>query len=112
MANVAKNIFQGSVPTSAGSAEYTVPALTTMILKSFDLCNTTGQTINARVHLVKSGDAADTTNPIIYDMPIYPSSQGGGFSWEGEKVMDAGDFIQLIASAAGLVAFLSGVEMT
>lgn len=105
-----KDMFQGAVPTSAGSAEYTVPGATNAILKSMDFCNTTGQIITLRLHLCLSGATADTTNAIFYDFPIYPSSQGGGLSWEGEKVMATGDFIQAIASASGLVAFINGVE--
>lgn len=106
--NTLKMFFRGAVPTSA-TTEYTVGGATTAILKSFDICNTTQAPITIRLHLVPSGGSADTSNALLYDYTI-PAAANGIFGWEGEEILLTGDFIRMVASAAGLSIHMSGIE--
>lgn len=98
----------GTIGTGSAGTQYTVPAATTSILKSFDIANTTSQLIRVRVWLVDSGDSADTTNAIAYDHPIPGNRE---YQWEGEQVLATGDTIQTEADASGLCFRGSGVQL-
>lgn len=111
MTTTPKMLCQAALPTS-GSTVYTVPALTTTILKSFDICNTTGSAIKARVHLVPTSGSNTTFNALIYDSPVMANTEGFPFGWEGEQVLDTGMSIYVVGSAAGLTITASGVEIT
>lgn len=108
--NTLKAFFRGAVPTGL-TTEYTVPASTTAVLKSFDICNTTATSITVRIHLVPSGGSADTSNALLYDYTIY-AKDSGIFGWEGEEILLTGATIQISASAAGLAIHMNGIEQT
>lgn len=93
----------------AGNTVYTVGAVTTTILKSFDIANTTTQLIRVRVHLVPGGGASNVNNAIMYDFPIVGN---GMFGWEGEQVLATTDSLRVKADYAGCTITASGVEIT
>lgn len=103
-----KMIARGAVPTSAGSAEYTVPTGYQTILKEINICNTTTGVLTVSIHFVASGDSASTSNAIVYDMPV---AAKGTRDLSGEHVLNANDFIQVIGSASGLSMYISGDEV-
>lgn len=106
----AKQLGQAAITTGVTTL-YTVPALTTTILKSFDICNTTGSGIKVRVFLVASGGSASTSTALIYDSVVPANSEGFPFGWEGEQVLAAAGTIQIQAAATGLTITASGVEI-
>lgn len=106
----AKQLGQAAITTGVTTL-YTVPGLTTTILKSFDICNTTGSGIKVRVFLVASGGSAGTSNALIYDSVVPSQTEGFPYGWEGEQVLGAAATIQIQASATGLTITASGVEI-
>lgn len=105
----AKQLGQAAIGTSV-STLYTVPGSTTTILKSFDICNTTPNTIHVRVHIVPNAGSQNTNNALLYDYSVF-AKDSGIFGWEGEQVMAAGSTVQIQADATGLTITASGVEL-
>lgn len=107
--------FQNITPTKLGQAAiglgvttlYTVPASTRTLLKEFSIANTTGAAINARVFLVPAAGAAGTGNAFLYDVAV-PANNA--LQYNGVQVMNAGETIQVQASAVGLTITASGAE--
>jgi len=97
---------QAAITTSLATL-YTVPASTRTFVKDMDICNTTTGTLTVRIHLVPSAGSAATTNALFYDAPIPPK---GNLQWTGTQIMNAGDFIRVVASATGLTITASGAE--
>lgn len=100
---------QAAMPTTVGTL-YTVPASTRTFVKDIDICNTSTSQLSATVYLVPSGGTAGTGNILIPSVPIQPASVGGMFQWSGTQVLNAGDTIQTLGSAAGLTINVSGGE--
>lgn len=102
-----KKLAQGSVPTSAGTAEYTVP--TGFKAEVMDICisNTTSGSLTCTLYLVPSGGTADTTNQLF---PAVSIANNTILQWEGSQFLNTGDFIQVIGSGSGLVMNISGEE--
>jgi hypothetical protein len=86
---------------------YTCPASTRTFIKDINVCNTTGGAVTVNVHLVPSGGTADTTNALVYGYSIGATSY-----WQrtGSQIMNAGDTIQVKASATGTTITISGGE--
>lgn len=103
-----KKLFTGAVPTSAGSAEYTVPTGYKTNLTNIDICNTGATALTLTGYLVPTGGTAGTANTFIPTVTINPYTM---FKWCGEQILNAGDFIQLVGSGAGLTAHVSGEEI-
>lgn len=107
--------FDVITPTKLGQAAittgvttlYTVPASTRAFVKDIDIANTTNVDANVRVFLVPSAGAAATSNALFYDVIIYKNSTT---QWVGVQILNAGDTIQVQASAAGLTITSSGAE--
>lgn len=107
--------FQNITPTKLGQAAiglgvttlYTVPVSTRTLLKEFSIANTTGAPINVRVFLVPAAGAAGTGNAFLYDVAV-PANNA--LQYNGVQVMNAGETIQVQASAAGLTITASGAE--
>lgn len=97
-------IAQGGIGTTL-STLYTVPAASTLIIKDFDICNTTALVLTVTVYLVPSGGAAGTNNTIV---PAYAIPANGMIQWAGTQVLNTGDSIQVIASATGSTINISG----
>lgn len=103
-----KILFRGSVPTTAGTAEYTVPTGYRTIAREINICNTTTGALTVSIHFVASGGSADTTNAIVYGLTVSPN---GTYDLSGEHILTAGDFIQVVGSASGLSMYASGEEV-
>lgn len=98
---------QGSIGTSA-TTRYTVPALTRAIVTSISICNTsTTASINVSVYVVPSGGSPGATNILLSNIALPPN---GVFDMTGALVMNPGDFISDIASAAGCTITITGGE--
>lgn len=97
-------IAQGAIGTTL-STLYTVPASSTLLVKDFDICNTTASAIAITVYFVPSGGTAGTANMIV---PSYSLPANAMMQWSGTQVLNAGDFIQVIASAVGSTINISG----
>lgn len=95
--------------TTGVTTLYTVPASTRALLKEFNISNTTGVAINARVFLVPSAGAAGTGNAFLYDVAV-PGNNS--LQYNGVQVLNAGDTIQIQAASAGLTISASGAEAT
>lgn len=102
--------FQFVIPTKLGQVAigivntlvYTVPANMAAYLKDIDIPNTTAAAIAVTVY-IGSGTAA--VNILIPGVSIPANSI---FQWTGTQILNAGDTIIAIASAAGCNAIVSG----
>lgn len=103
-----KILFRGSVPTTAGTAEYTVPTGYRTIVKEINICNTTSGVLTVSLHFVPVGGSADTTNAILYGKQVLGNDT---IDLSGEHVLTALDFIQVVGSASGLCMYGSGEEV-
>jgi hypothetical protein len=97
---------QAAITTSYATL-YTAPTATRTYVKDIDICNTTGSSIGVYVSLVPSGDTAGTDNAVFYNaaLPAYSTLQ-----WCGMQILNAGDTIQMKASATGCTITASGGE--
>jgi hypothetical protein len=93
--------------TTSYTTLYTVPASTRAYVKDMDICNTTGSPIGVYVSLVPSAGTASASNAILYNasLPAYSTLQ-----WCGMQILNAGDTIQVKASATGCTISASGGE--
>lgn len=97
-------IAQAAIGTTL-STLYTVPASSTLLVKDFDICNTTTAAITITVHFVPSGGTAGAANMIV---PAYSLPANAMMQWAGTQVLNVDDFIQVIASAVGSTINISG----
>ena len=104
-----KVLCRGAVPTTAGTAEYTVPTGFRTIVEEINISNTTTGALTVSIHFVPSGGSADTTNAIVYNKTI-PAN--GDLDLSGKHILAVGDFIQIIGSASGLCMYASGEEVS
>lgn len=103
-----KKLFTGAVPTSAGTAEYTVPTGYKTNVTNIDICNTGATALTLICYFVPVGGSVGTGNTFIPTVTINPYTI---FKWCGEQILNAGDFIQLVGSSSGLTAHVSGEEI-
>jgi hypothetical protein len=101
-----KRLAQAAITTSSVT-RYTCPAGFVTTLKTMDVANTSASSVAVTVHLVPSGAAAADANALIADMILVP---GAALQWTGTQVLEAGDFLSVIADAAGATITVSGVE--
>jgi len=97
-------VAQAAIGTSLATL-YTVPVSSVLLVKDFDICNTTAAAINITVYFVPSGGTAGAGNTIV---PTYSLPANALMQWAGTQVLNAGDFIQVIASAVGSTINISG----
>ena len=102
-----KKLGQGAITTGAGTLLYTVPTDYKAHVKNIDVCNTTSSTLTAAIHLVPVGVAVGTSNMLFPTVKVLANSM---IQWEGNQVLNAGDFIQGIGSGAGITVNISGEE--
>lgn len=92
-------------------ALYTVPASTVTKVTEILLCNTSGATRTATLHLVPSAGVAANGNKIASAINI-PSDGTPLHLQFNELYMSAGDSIQALASGGSSVTvYVSGVEL-
>jgi hypothetical protein len=112
MAHVAKRIIAGSQLTGSAATYYTAPANTKCIVKRLTLCNTSATPATATIYLIASGGSASDSNTITKTKTLYPAETWSCPDAEGH-VLEAGGFIQALASAATSITIIgSGVEVT
>lgn len=97
------------VLTTAYAQLYVVPANIRTYVKDMDICNTTSSPITVYVSLVISGGTASASNALFYNtnIPAYSTVQ-----WTGSEILNAGDTIQVKASALGCTINATGGEAT
>jgi hypothetical protein len=111
MARTAKVLAAGSQLTTSAATYYTVPALTTTIIQSVVLTNTTAGPITATVHLVASGGSATASNMVLSaksltasETLVVPGAAG--------MVLATGGTLQALASANTSISLMaSGTEV-
>jgi len=101
MADTLKKLGNGVLAASSGTL-YTVPAVTTTIVKEITLCNKSGATVTATITF--DGTKIVGAKPIVaYDTLVI----------ELHSILDAGDIIAGLAGAATSIDYtLSGVEVS
>ena len=107
--------FQVVTPVKLGQAAiaitlatlYTTPALTRTFVKDIDIGNTTAAAVSVSVYLVPSGGSSTSATILVPAVSIPANSI---FQWTGTQILNAGDFIQTIASAVGCTINASGAE--
>lgn len=99
-------LFQAAITTS-DVTKYTCPTGFVVMLKDFDIMNTTGGALTVRINIVPLAGTAGTTNAILYD---YSIGAAGAYAWRGTQVLSAGAFISVRGSGAGLTITASGVR--
>lgn len=98
--------FAISAITASDVAVYTVPAGKVAMLKSYDVCNTTGGALSLYVNIVPSGDSVGTANAHVYSFSI---TSHDTIPWRGTLVMEAGDALSVKGSGTGMTIIASGV---
>jgi hypothetical protein len=95
--------------TTSYAILYRVPLNTRTYVKDIDICNTTSAAITAYVSLVISGGSPSASNALFYNtsIPAYSTMQ-----WTGSEILNAGDTIQVKASALGCTINATGGEAT
>jgi hypothetical protein len=100
MAKTLKKLFNGTLTDSSGT-KYTVPALTTTIVKEITLCNYSGAAVTVTVTFdgtkVVGGQSIPAGNTIVIEL---------------HSILEAGDIIAGLASANSSVDMMvSGIEV-
>ena len=97
-----------AVLTTTGSLIYTTPANTKTYLKQIDVANTTNNSRDLDIYIVPSGGTLGTSNAIVFTLAVAAHTV---FQWRGVQIMNAGDTLRAIASAAtSLTLTASGGE--
>lgn len=107
MAYTPKRLAQ-FVATASEATYYTVPATKSAIVKNVIVANTSASDRTLSLSIVPSGGSAGNSNRIIPGTNI---PAGAVVPFDMTQVMNAGDFISAIASAASsLTLTISGME--
>lgn len=112
MAITPKRLVEGTVLTAAAVTQYTAPGLTKTVIKKVTATNTTGTAQSVTLYLIPSGGSAGaaSTNTIVQTVP---ANSGLELYLAENHVLEAGDFIQALASAVSSITLMaSGVEVT
>ena len=102
-----KKLGQGAITTGAGTLVYTVPTGIRTEVLDINIANTAATTLTCAIHLVPVGGTAATTNALFPTVSIPANTV---IQWTGVEVLNAGDFIQGIGSAAGITVNITGSE--
>jgi hypothetical protein len=93
--------------TTSYATIYTVPANTRTYLKDIDVINTTATAKGIYISLVPNSGTAGAANALFYDTQLPANTI---VQWAGSQILNAGDTIQVKASAAGCTITVSGGE--
>jgi len=92
------------------TTQYTTAVSTTTIVKNIVICNTTATERTLSLSAVPSGNSAGTANRILASYPIAPYLTA---FIDVHIVLETGDFLSSIASAASAITVtISGLEET
>jgi len=96
------------VATTGATTLYTTPASTRTFVKNIDICNVTSGAVTFNVYLVPTAGTASTSNALFYGAALAANMT---VSWTGVQILNAGDTIQILASAGTSVTVTaSGAE--
>ena len=102
-----KKLAQGAVGTGAGTLLYTTPTEFKADLNDITFSNATSSPISFKLHLVPTGGSVADSNMFIPNVSV----PGNTFvQWTGTQTLNPGDFVQGIASAAGVTVSITGNE--
>ena len=88
-------------------AIYTCPTNARVYIKDMSMCNTTAGALTVYVSLVPDQATVGAANAIYYNTTI---DAAGIIHWTGAQIMNAGDTIQVKASASGVTITVTGGE--
>jgi len=97
-------LYQGQLPTSSGLL-YTASASVPSIIRTVNICNTTGSTLGFYIFCVPSGGTTATSNAMFYGVTIAANSVA---SWDTAQVLPSGGMIYGYSSASGVTVSISG----
>jgi hypothetical protein len=102
-----KRLGQSAITTGAGTLLYTVPNGYRANIRDIQIANTGASELTCLIHFVPTGASATTANTFVPTViiPAYTMVQ-----WSGTQILNAGDFIQGIGSAAGITVTITGDE--
>jgi hypothetical protein len=108
MADASGRIYGPAQPGTSNATLYTVPAVTTVVVRSIHVCNTTGTA--ATISLAINGTAATAANCWLSALSI-PAN--GSYDWSGFLHLSTTDTIQgLQGTANALTVTINGVITT
>ena len=102
-----KKLGQGAITTGSGTLVYIVPTGIRTEVYDVIISNTTVGALTCSIHLVPVGVAVGTSNAMFSSVSVPANTT---VHWSGIQVLNAGDFIQGIGSAAGLTVNITGNE--
>ena len=102
-----KKLGQGAITTGAGTLLYTVPTGIRTEVLDINIANTGASPLTAGIYLVPVGGTAGTSNALFPTVTVPGNTI---IQWTGIEVLNAGDFIQGIGSAAGITVNITGTE--
>ena len=102
-----KRLGQSAITTGAGTLLYTTPNGYRTNIRDIQIANTGASALTCLIHFVPTGASATTANTFVptVSIPAYTMVQ-----WSGTQILNAGDFIQGIGSAAGITVTITGDE--
>jgi hypothetical protein len=89
--------------SSSANTEYTVPALSTVIIDKFTVTNTDSSSRTVSINLVPSGGSVANTNLVIQTLSIN-AGQCYDFTELRNQILATGDFISVTGSVASKLA--------
>lgn len=112
MSVVARVLISSQYVLNDDSTEYTAPASTRTIIDKVTVTNVTGGAVTVSIYLIPSGGAVDDEYKII-DTKSIAANTTEDLTDLKNHVLDTGDFISTIASAAdSIVIRASGREVS
>jgi hypothetical protein len=104
-----KKFIQAQI-TAAAVTIYTTPALSQDVIKNIDITNTSATAVGVTMNLVPTGGTAGVANQFFGSISVPANST---LHWTGTQVMNAGDFISVVASVTAVTNIMvSGLEST
>jgi len=89
---------------------YTVPAVTTGLVKKITISNNTGTSGTAKIHHVQSGGTADATNVILPTTTLATNEHGVD---DSPFAMATGDFIAVVGDGTNVINIsIYGLEVS
>lgn len=102
-----KKLAQGAVGTGSGTLLYTVPTGMRTEVLDINIANTTSGALTCAIHLVPTGVAVAASNMLFPTVTVPGNTV---VQWTGVQCLNAGDFLQGIASASGISVNVTGNE--
>ena len=102
-----KNLAKSSITTGAGTLLYTVPNAFRADIQDLVISNTTAAPISVKIHLVPAGGSVADSNMMVPNVSVPGNTL---IQWTGNQTLEAGGFVQGIATAAGVSVTINGDE--